>query len=583
MSIASPPNLAPKSTKNKVSAEVARRELDARLRDTRQRAVRHRQLIGLASITSACAVAFGAVAVADYFWELALAGRATWAIGVVLAALMALGFGWKRWIASYTLSQAAIDAEGQLEQLGQRLRTTLDYEEPERRPAAASPALVAALHSESYQVAQTVEWDDVIDSRPLVAAVSAAAMIACMWMAALATSSEFRIAAARAFLLPAEYTTVTFTPQSKTVRLGESVTVTADVTGRPIQSAQLRFRLAGSQDDWTTVDLLPTDAERNVSVAELVRVRGTEVSRLRLQESNTDEESHVLLGALATELADLTKDLEFEVVAGPRALPPGSIRVLQPLTLEKSQAHIVPPEYTGKPDETVESLDLKVLEGSNVELTLELNRAAGTAKLVRQNKDDRVSGTALAAGQNDSPAASAVPLSNDIPLTIDGNFVRGTLKDLRKSTSFEFSAEAADGMALEPIRFQIRVQLDRKPQVQFIEPPEELVVTPTTDVPMLVEADDDLGLFKVGLMYQINGGPMETLIEQSAEGSIESFQLPSTLMLEGHSLSHQDAVTYFAFAEDNYFGEPRRTTTELRFIDIRPFKLAFQLLDTGGT
>ncbi len=170
-----------------------------------------------------------------------------------------------------------------------------------------------------------------------------------------------------------------------------------------------------------------------------------------------------------------------------------------------------------------------------------------------------------------------------MPLTIEGNVIRGTLTDLRKSTSFEFSADAADGMTLEPIRFQIRVHLDRKPQVQFIEPPEELVVTPTTDVPMLVEADDDLGLFKVGVMYQINGGPMESLIEQNAEGSIEAFQLPSTLMLEGHSLSHQDAVTYFAFAEDNYFGEPRRTTTPLRFIDIRPFKLAFQLLDTGGT
>ena len=579
MSLASPPTLAPKTPNNKVSAEVARRELDARLRDTRQRAVRQRQLIGAASIASACAVAFGVVAVADYFWELTLAARATLAITVAIAAVTAIVFGWKRWIASYTLSQAAADAEAQVERLGQRLRTTLDYEEPERRPAAASPALLAALHSESYQVAQTVEWKDVIDRRPLVAAVSAAAMIACVWMAALATSSEFRIAAARAFLLPAEYTTVTFTPQSKTVRLGEAVTVTADVTGRPIRSAQLRYRAVVSQDDWTTVDLAPPDSEN-------------------------DEVSPALLGALSAELADLTQDVEFEVVAGPRALPTGSIRVLQPLTLEKSQAHIVPPEYTGKPDETVETLDLKVLEGSNVELTLELNRAAGTAKLVQQAETggtNPISRRALAPVQAEQSGASAQDRENaptgasaqrligltesgtEIAMTIDGNLVRATLSDLRKSESFEFSAEASDGIVLEPIRFQIRVQLDRKPQVQFIEPPEELVVTPTTDVPMLVEADDDLGLFKVGLMYQINGGPMETLIEQFADGSTEQFHLPSTLMLEEHSLSHQDAVTYFAFAEDNYFGEPRRTTTPLRFIDIRPFKLAFQLLDTGGT
>lgn len=553
MSIALPPTQAPKSTKNKVSAEVARHELDSRLRDTRQRAVRQRQLIGAASVASACAAATGAAAVADYFGELSFGLRATWAMGVVVLAVTAIVLGWKRWIASYTLSQAAVDAEAQLEQLGQRLRTTLDYEEPERRPAAASPALVAALHSESYQVAQTVEWDEVINTRPLVAAIGMAAMIACMWMAALATSSEFRIAAARAFLLPAEYTTVTFAPESKTVRQGESVMVTAEISGRPAKSAELRYRATNSQDGWTTVDLVPPDADENT------------------------EAPSPLLGALTAELADLQNDLEFEVVAGPRPLSPGSIRVLQPLKLEKSHAHIVPPEYTRKPDATVETLDLKVLEGSNVELTLELNRAAGTAKLVQQDNNNRVSGTALDAGQTDSPAASAVPL------TIDGNLIRGNLPDLRKSASFEFTAEAADGIVLEPIQFQIRVQLDRKPQVQFIEPPEELVVTPTTDVPMLVEADDDLGLFKVGLMYQINSGPMETLIEQSADGSIETFRLPSTLMLEGHSLGHQDAVTYFAFAEDHYFGEPRRTTTPLRFIDIRPFKLTFQLLDTGGT
>jgi hypothetical protein len=511
-------------------------------------------MIGVAGIGSACAVAVAVIAFADYFLELPLAVRAGWAVGLLIVAATAMALGWKRWIASYTLSRAAVDVEAQLEQFGQRLRTTLDYDQPDRRPAAASPALLTALHRESFQVSQTVEWDDVLDTRPLAAAVGAAALIACAWIAALAVSGEFRIATARALLLPAEYTTVTFAPQSKTVKLGESVTVQAEITGRPARSAQLRYRSAGSQDEWTTLDLVPPEPEDNA------------------------ETRQPLLGSLSAELSDLTHDLEFEVVAGPRPLPPGSIRVLQPLTLEKSQAHIVPPSYTRRPDETVETLDLKVLEGSNVELTLELNRATGTAKLV--------SGTAQAAGGTkpsaESPAASAAPLT-EIPLTIDGSVVRGTLRDLRRAASFEFSADAADGMTLEPVRFQIRVQIDRKPQVQFIEPPEELVVTPTTDVPMLVEADDDLGLFKVGLMYQINGGPLETLIEQNADGSIEPFRLPATLMLEGHSLSHQDAVTYFAFAEDNYFGEPRRTTTPLRFIDIRPFKLAFQMLDTGGT
>ncbi len=536
MSLTTPSTPVSKLTKS-VPADVARRELEARIRDMQQRAILQRKLVGLCCLAIGCALALSIVAVADFLLELEFAYRTGWFAGLVMMASAAIYLGWKSWIANYTLSRAAVDAEAQLEQLGQRLRTTLDYDQPDRHPAAASPLLVAALHRESHQVAERADWDGAIDGRPLVKAFLVAAAVACVWIVALIGSPEFRIAAARALLLPSEYTTVTYSPQTTTIRSGESVTVKADVTGRPIPSAQLRYRPAGSQDDWQTMDLVATDEE---------------------------ETSALLHGPLDATLENLGHDIEFEVVAGPRALPLGAIRVLQPLTLEKSQTHITPPEYTGKTDETVESLDLKVLEGSNVELTLELNRPAGEAKLVQRE------------GSADSSASK-------IPLTIDGNLVRGKFNDLRKSAAFSFSAQAADGMSLEPVRFHIRVQLDRKPQVQFIEPSEELVVTPTTEVPLLVEADDDLGLFKVGVMYQISGGPMETLLEQNADGSTELFRLPSELLLEQHPLSHQDAVNYFAFAEDNYFGQPRRTTTPLRFIDIRPFKLAFQMLDTGGT
>ncbi len=550
---------ASKSSKS-VPADVARRELEARIRDMQQRAVFQRKLVGACCLATAFAFALSIVAVADFFLELQIAYRTAWFVGLLMCVSAAIFLGWRRWIASYTLSQAAVDAEAQLEQLGQRLRTTLDYDQPGRHPAAASPVLVAALHRESHQMAERADWDEAIDSRPLVKAISLAVAVACVWIVAFIGSPEFRIATARALLLPVEYTTVTYSPQTTTVRSGESVTVKAEVTGRPIESAQLRYRLAGSQDDWQTMDLAPPDEEDS-----------SEQRVARPESSKGVDSSHALRKASgrATHSFDATleklgQDIEFEVVAGPRALPLGSIRVLQALTLEKSQAHVTPPEYTGKPVETVESLDLKVLEGSNVELTLELNRPAGEAKLVQRESTTDAS-------------------ANDIPLTIDGNFVRGTLNDLRKNAAFAFSAQAADGMSLEPIRFNIRVQLDRKPQVKFSEPSEELVVTPTTEVPLLVEADDDLGLFKVGIMYQVSGGPMGSLLEQNADGSTELFRLPSELLLEQHQLSHQDAVNYYAFAEDNYFGQPRRTTTPLRFIDIRPFKLAFQMLDTGGT
>jgi hypothetical protein len=67
----------------------------------------------------------------------------------------------------------------------------------------------------------------------------------------------------------------------------------------------------------------------------------------------------------------------------------------------------------------------------------------------------------------------------------------------------------------------------------------------------------------------------------NSEGSTEPERSEPVLMLENHELTFQDAITYYAYAEDNYFGQPRRVTTPLRFIDIRPFKQQFQVVNSN--
>lgn len=192
MSLTSPPIVTSKS-KPGVPADVARSELEARIRDMQQRAIFQRKLVGACCLATAFALALGFVAVADFFLEIALPYRTAWFVGLVMSLSAAIFLGWRRWIASYTLSQAAVDAEAQLEQLGQRLRTTLDYDQPDRHPAAASPMLVAALHRESHQVAERADWDEAIDRRPLVKAIALAVAVACVWIVAFIGSPEFQL------------------------------------------------------------------------------------------------------------------------------------------------------------------------------------------------------------------------------------------------------------------------------------------------------------------------------------------------------------------------------------------------------
>lgn len=564
MSVMTPPPVNAKRIQ-RTSAEEAVRELQDQLQATRSRLITQRTWLGICLIATGFFISVAVSATADYLWELSTVWRTTWLAGSFATAALIAVLAWKHWISQYTLSNAAADAEQRLSQFGQRLRTTLDYEQRTPQPAAASPSLLKALHLETHRVSEKIEWDDAIDPQPLWKAFCFGLVIACTWLVAFIAAPEFRIATARAFALPFDYTTVTFSPQHETVKFGESVVVKANVAGRPITAAHMRYRPAGSTAEWKTVNLAPPD---QTPESELVATETKDLDAV--------EEPVLLHGELVAKLSDLKQDLEFVVVAGPRDLSPGSIRVLQPLKLEKSRAHIVPPSYTGRKAENVKSLSLKVLEGSNVELMLTLNRSASEAKLTRIETGSTADKPAEASTAN---SASTTP---EIPIRLDGNLAIAALTDLRNNAAFTFSARADDGMTLDPVKVSIRVQKDRKPQVEFVQPEEELVVTPTTEVPFVVNASDDLGLQKVGIMYQIGSGSMKTLVEQSAEGAIEPFQLNSLLMLEDHDVVYPEAVSYFAFAEDNYFGKPRRTVTPLRYIDIRAYKQEFQVVDAQG-
>jgi hypothetical protein len=245
--------------------------------------------------------------------------------------------------------------------------------------------------------------------------------------------------------------------------------------------------------------------------------------------------------------------------------------VLQPLELRRFTAHVEPPAYVQRDAETVDAESFAAWEGSRVELRFELSRAPAEANL----EFNRLASAEAA------PNEEALPNAD---LVITDNVVTGELADLRHSLQFTLDAITADQMTLDSPRFRIRVQKDKKPQIRFVSPEENLEVIPTTEVPLVCEASDDVAVTKVGLLYKIGDGALQTVWEQDYDEAQDSVDAASTLFLEDLQLTYKDSVSYYAFAEDNYFGQPRRVTTELRFIDIRPFKRTYQIIpSTGGT
>ena len=233
--------------------------------------------------------------------------------------------------------------------------------------------------------------------------------------------------------------------------------------------------------------------------------------------------------------------------------------IFRPLVLKQVEATVEPPAYTRKPATTSKEGNFKVIAGSKVVFRFTLDREPRTARLVLHG------------------------VQQPLILQVRGSELTGELPAVAKETEYEVVAEAADGMRLDANRFRIQVQPDRKPTVRFLKPQEQIEVTPTTEVHMRVEAGDDFGLSAVGVVFQVGSGPKQTLYLQRDPAQPATLKADVVLPLEDQQVGFQDGVTYYAYAEDNHPDTPQRTTTELQFIDIRPYKRAYQLLDSGGT
>src|SRR5262249_9656125 len=138
------------------------------------------------------------------------------------------------------------------------------------------------------------------------------------------------------------------------------------------------------------------------------------------------------------------------------------------------------------------------------------------------------------------------------------------------------------GVPAVPNKHRVRVTADQPPTVWFDLPGESMEVHTLAEVLMRARARDDFGVSKGGIAFQINNEEERTLVLEEADKPNQREALAEqVMMLEQYLLTQKDCVAYYAFAEDNRPNAPQRTTTELRFIDIRPFLRTYRLVDAG--
>ena len=538
----------------------------------------------------------GLLAIADYSFELDRLSRVV-ALGVTLGAVV-LFTGSSLWRTMRRWSQptTAAEIEAAFPQLGQSVRTTVQFgtmQVEQMQTEGVATTLVLALAEQTHQQALPLTIEDVVPLKRLGLIAGGLAVAFVVVAGASSVDWEWRNATSRAVLNDVPYRHLEVRPGNRTLDEGAGVSIDVALIGRTNRAVVLFTRPAGDDDaEWTERKLEETAEVSHQSI----KGDGFSASPncVVVPPTALGSRSRALFVA---HLDRLTKPLEYRVTAGELASATYRIDIRRPLRIDEVKVDLTPPSYTGQPTSTSLDANLSVLEGTVAKFVITFDKPVKSASIVfaprKQARDDEDKNEPVVVplevqGSRDQNSRAA---ENPTSAALSSASIELTLTEDR---NYSIIADAEDGTTLPENKYRIRVRQDQPPQVSFESPDDAIEVHTLAELPMRVRLRDDYGLSKAGVVFQINNEQEVPLISQDFEAVVAAANevvttgkvspmtqaaLEKVLPLEVFELTQKDSVMYFAFAEDNRPNAAQRTETEMRFIDIRPFKRTYQVVD----
>jgi hypothetical protein len=130
--------------------------------------------------------------------------------------------------------------------------------------------------------------------------------------------------------------------------------------------------------------------------------------------------------------------------------------------------------------------------------------------------------------------------------------------------------------------YAIEVLADGAPSARISAPARDTRVTSVEEPIIEVKATDDLGLGNVQLLYSVNGGPEQTVLLHGGSQRPQELTAGHTLFLEELGLRPGDLIAYYARARDSASAGGQQVTTDLYFMEVRPFEQTFRQAQSGG-
>ncbi|MDH3734942.1 MAG: DUF4175 family protein, partial [Gemmatimonadota bacterium] len=219
------------------------------------------------------------------------------------------------------------------------------------------------------------------------------------------------------------------------------------------------------------------------------------------------------------------------------------------------------PAYTGlSPRQVEDGGDIAAIRGTQVTLHIAPTLATPGAHLVFEED-----------------AEAGVPLES----TSEG-FV-GTIT-VGEETFYRIELEGPDGRyVVASPEYLVEPLDDQPPAVTITEPGRDRTASTIEEIYVEVEAEDDFGVGVVELVYSVNGGESQTIsMHRTGRGGSSQVSGGHTFFLEEYGLAPGDVVSYYARATDLAPGGGREETSDIYFLEIRPFDRDFRQAEQGG-
>lgn len=524
----------------------------------------------LAGAALLAVVGFGCFAAADYVWELDRSSRMTLLVVSIAGLVMFTGYALWRTLRQSSRPTTAAEIEKAFPILGQSVRTTVEFgamPSEQYQSEGVARTLVAALTEQTHQRALPLTIEDVIPSRRLWT-LAAGVVVGTLVLFGISSSDwEWQNATQRVVMAESAYRTLEVRPGNLTIDEGSGTQIDVALIGRTNREVVLLTRPAdadGENSEWTEQTLTVQTAAPSKPLTR----------------------PHLDLNA---KLDRLIRPVEYQVVAGELRSPVYRIDIRRPLRIEQIKVGLTPPAYTRLPTTVTDDANVSALQGTVAQFEIVFDKAVKHASIILAPRRQ--------VADSDEPNEPVTVPLQAVQTSPGGAQVMTTFLatiSLMENRNYSIVGEAVDGTTLPETKYRIRVREDQPPQVSIESPDDAVEVHTLVELLMRIRLRDDYGLAKGGLVFQINNEQEVPLISQDFEQVIAAASeaattgtltpttqasLEKVLPLELFELTQKDSVMYYAFAEDNRPGSSQRTETEMRFIDIRPFKRTFQVID----